>query len=992
MLLYIAFSGLYGQRTSTFELWDDPNGFQRTNYQSEISGLVSTISDSLPVLYTGDFKVYDAGIYLLASRFKDNYVQKSVEDFVTMANDLNTPYLLIIRELSEADGIYGRVHVRLKLPQDYYTINENASIQYLLEDFFNTNLLNQKHFRLAYAEVLNLFKSKIGPGRTVFSLNGQIALTQAGFSRHPADLDIKFVADTSHGTVGLIEDFSRLKLKYFNGNSEDSFLRNSAQSFCESDTKVIFTSEFSTQQDLTNAQSLFENFSESFDVKTIVWIHVFREEEINGNTPWSGAFYFKVKTSLTAEELFQSGEADVKRFREGNAGKRNEICGNINTWRTNPCFFDEFPNVDKTFMLGMLSGLIDGGLNTVTDIIMIIEGTYNAATNATFWNYTKSLIKFAVAFNLKDYSILDNNDIKIISEVFNSMNMVKDFILGLYDFFTEIINKDLILSLAGAVYNTILEMIGEIVNFTFEGGHIVGGILFEIVINFFTAGSGNVAKLGSKGLTEIFSKLKNPSEISDLIRKSWKKGGFKELKCTILGKGCFIKNTPVLMAGNSIGRSGKTYAMAAAMPFAMMPVDEVPLLSYALAHKSVNPGYTIAGSAGAETASNDDGIYMGLINVYTESYRSGDPYTSAEQKQRDLCEINDTDWHSVRFEQVGGTSVCHLALHSDWIKSRNYAVDAIVDMNLPEQGISGPFRITSIKHILPQKKPESDPGDDYAWRPVTGLFTHVSADVHTIKFSNNESIGVTAPHPIFSTTYNDWRLAGALEVGEQVLTYHGEATVASNEKKSGSEVVYNLEVKDLHNFLVGDAGVVVHNSCWREYLDLFFKASIGKWVRKKVTGKQWVDYIEESGLPDVGEIQQLENLGSKLQKRMIGLNKSKVNNTPFPGIDGLIDGGNPLSLKTSVSGKEGERLREMVNKANNLNDGLVTDHADWKGTINKIDGMMSAKQSTKSYIQARWQAALNDSSVKTEIIENLYIEAKDGWMKWSKSTGQWTSF
>lgn len=64
---------------------------------------------------------------------------------------------------------------------------------------------------------------------------------------------------------------------------------------------------------------------------------------------------------------------------------------------------------------------------------------------------------------------------------------------------------------------------------------------------------------------------------------------------------------------------------------------------------------------------------------------------------------------------------------------------------------------------------------------------------------------------VFST-FNEYRLAGELEAGEKVLTYHSEATVTSNEKKAGSEVVYNLEVKDLHNFLVGESGVVVHNN------------------------------------------------------------------------------------------------------------------------------------------------------------------------------------
>jgi hypothetical protein len=269
----------------------------------------------------------------------------------------------------------------------------------------------------------------------------------------------------------------------------------------------------------------------------------------------------------------------------------------------------------------------------------------------------------------------------------------------------------------------------------------------------------------------------------------------------------FVRDTLFLMANNTIGQSGKIYAMAAMMPFAMVPVDDTPLLSYALAHKSVNSSYTM-------TASNSDVYPAEGLGDVSMALMNGDPYTSAEQKQRDLYEINDTDWYSVSFEGVYSSSVCHLAMHQDWIQSKGYVTDGIVNMNLPEQGVLGPFKITSIKHILPQKKPvDEDPSDDYEYRPVTGLFIHHSDQVHNITFSNNETLGVTAPHPIFSTTHNDWRLAGELEVGEKVLTYHGEATVTNTEKKAGSEAVYNLEVKDLHNFLVSESGVVVHNTC-----------------------------------------------------------------------------------------------------------------------------------------------------------------------------------
>jgi hypothetical protein len=246
----------------------------------------------------------------------------------------------------------------------------------------------------------------------------------------------------------------------------------------------------------------------------------------------------------------------------------------------------------------------------------------------------------------------------------------------------------------------------------------------------------------------------------------------------------------------SFKNTGYGLALAAMPIITPVPIQDVQLFDYSVAHKSVNASYGLQ-------ANNDDTYVIG-----------NDPYTSDQQRSRDQYEIDNDNWNEVVFEELNGSSTCKLAMHNDWIQSKGYVTDGIVNLNLPEQGISGPFKITSIKHIIPQKKPESDPGEGYEYKPVTGLFIHHSDQVHNITFSNNETIGVTAPHPIFSTTHNDWRLAGELEVGEKVLTYHGEATVTNTEKKAGSEAVYNLEVKDLHNFLVGDVGIVVHNLCY----------------------------------------------------------------------------------------------------------------------------------------------------------------------------------
>ena len=271
----------------------------------------------------------------------------------------------------------------------------------------------------------------------------------------------------------------------------------------------------------------------------------------------------------------------------------------------------------------------------------------------------------------------------------------------------------------------------------------------------------------------ILKKLDEGYELVKISGEFCIKKGSDVRKCTSF-LGCFTKNTPVLMVSDrsqlqaeneairdgfidyepsqawlglykSLKNTGYSLALAALPLVTPVPIQDVQLFDYAVAHKSVNSSYGL-------TASNDDTFIIGK-----------DPYTSDQQRSRDQYEINDTDWNEVAFEEVNGSSTCKLALHNDWITNHDYTVDGIINMNLTEQGISGPFKITSIKHIIPQKKPvDEDPNDEWEYRPVTGLFIHHSNQVHNISFDNNETLGVTAPHPIFSTTHNDWRLAGDL--------------------------------------------------------------------------------------------------------------------------------------------------------------------------------------------------------------------------------------
>ena len=75
----------------------------------------------------------------------------------------------------------------------------------------------------------------------------------------------------------------------------------------------------------------------------------------------------------------------------------------------------------------------------------------------------------------------------------------------------------------------------------------------------------------------------------------------------------------------SLRNAVPAYAIAALPLISPVPIQDVQLFDYAVAHKIVNSSYSL-------TASNDDTFIIGK-----------DPYTSDQQRSRDQYEINDTD-------------------------------------------------------------------------------------------------------------------------------------------------------------------------------------------------------------------------------------------------------------------------------------------------------------------------------------------------------------
>ncbi|MCF6376449.1 Ig-like domain-containing protein [Nocardioides KLBMP 9356] len=114
-------------------------------------------------------------------------------------------------------------------------------------------------------------------------------------------------------------------------------------------------------------------------------------------------------------------------------------------------------------------------------------------------------------------------------------------------------------------------------------------------------------------------------------------------------------------------------------------------------------------------------------------------------------------------------------------------------------------------------------GDEVQARdPETGervgkkvLETFVHTDTLVKLKVGRESITTTTDHPFWNVDDAEYQRADELDRGDRVLASDGRVVkvrgIRAGSARTGT--AYNLEVADIHTYQVGDAGVLVHNSC-----------------------------------------------------------------------------------------------------------------------------------------------------------------------------------
>jgi hypothetical protein len=85
---------------------------------------------------------------------------------------------------------------------------------------------------------------------------------------------------------------------------------------------------------------------------------------------------------------------------------------------------------------------------------------------------------------------------------------------------------------------------------------------------------------------------------------------------------------------------------------------------------------------------------------------------------------------------------------------------------------------------------------------------------HLVKIvTDEETIHATRNHPFFDPQGNQWISAEHVGVGGQLLSVdHRHHPVVAVEVLAAEESTYNIEVEGLHNYFVGEVGILVHNS------------------------------------------------------------------------------------------------------------------------------------------------------------------------------------
>jgi hypothetical protein len=195
-----------------------------------------------------------------------------------------------------------------------------------------------------------------------------------------------------------------------------------------------------------------------------------------------------------------------------------------------------------------------------------------------------------------------------------------------------------------------------------------------------------------------------------------------------------------------------------------------------------------------------------------------------------------TDWAKISItmhRKDGGVVDAELIRPRSWIAKHSIMAGKHLLMNMEELQVQGSALVTSIEDC-----PEIADGEGSV---VTAKF--LTREVNTI--ARVEILGVdgqievlegTIIHPIWSVDRDDWIQLSELQEGERLQAASGFAIVVSVAIVNASVPVYNIEVHGEHVYQVGEIGVLAHNACPYDVVNITEHALQAKHNWSKVLG------------------------------------------------------------------------------------------------------------------------------------------------------------
>jgi len=168
----------------------------------------------------------------------------------------------------------------------------------------------------------------------------------------------------------------------------------------------------------------------------------------------------------------------------------------------------------------------------------------------------------------------------------------------------------------------------------------------------------------------------------------------------------------------------------------------------------------------------------------------------------------------IHADDSGALWTATLLRSNDWFTQSGLSVGSQCYVAMSEPSLVASASLVSAQLVLDL------PACPFGYQLVTGAFTRESAPIQELTFDGLPTpLRTTPTHPFYSLDRSTWVPAESLGAGEQVATAAGGAKVTDNRPVTAVDRVYNLEVEGWHTYFVSEAGIWVHNGCYRHIPD-----------------------------------------------------------------------------------------------------------------------------------------------------------------------------